>query len=41
MLIVTEVNQIEIHEPQDHTPTNHHKRCDITNTKFKSRPAKK
>ena len=27
-LIVTEVNQIEIHESQDHTPINHHKRCE-------------
>ena len=40
-LIVTEVNQIEIHEPQDHTPTNHHKRCEVTNTKSKSRAEKK
>ena len=32
-LIVTEVNQIEIYESQEHTPTNHHKRCEITNTK--------
>ena len=39
-LIVTEVNQIEIHEPQDHTPTNHHKRCEITNTKSKLRAKK-
>ena len=31
-LIVTEVNQTEIHEPQDHTPTNKHKRCENTNT---------
>ena len=36
-LIVTEVNQIEIQEAQDHTPTNHHKRCEITNSKSKSR----
>ena len=36
-LIVTEVNQIEIQESQDHTPTNHHKRCEITNSKSKSR----
>ena len=36
-LLVTEVNQIEIQEPQDHTPTNHHKRCEITNTKSKLR----
>ena len=35
-LIVTEVNQIEIQEPQNHAPTNHHKRCEITNTKSKS-----
>ena len=39
-IIVTEVNQIEIHEPQDHTPTNHHKHCEITNTKSKSRAKK-
>ena len=39
-LIVTEVNQIEIHQPQDHTATNHHKRCEITNTKSKSRAEK-
>ena len=39
-LIVTEVNQIEIHEPQDHTPTNHHKRCETTNTKSKLRAEK-
>ena len=39
-LIVTELNQIEINESQDHTPTNHHKRCDITNTKSKSRAEK-
>ena len=39
-LIVTQVNQIEIHEPQDHTPTNHHKRCEITNTKSKLRAEK-
>ena len=34
--IVTEVNQIEMHESQNHTPTNHHKRCEVTNTKSKS-----
>ena len=39
-LIVTEVNQIEIHEPQDHAPTNHHKRCEITDTKSKLRAEK-
>ena len=39
-LIVTEVNQIEMHESQDHTPTNHHKPCEITNTKSKSRTEK-
>ena len=39
-LIVTEVNQIEIHEPHDHTLTNHHKRCEITNTKSKLRAEK-
>ena len=33
-LMVTEVNQIEIHKSQDHTPTNRHKRCAITNTKL-------
>ena len=38
--IVTEVNQIDIHEPHDHTPTNHHKRCEITNTKSKLRAEK-
>ena len=31
-LIVTEVNQIEIHDSQDHTPSSRHKRCKITNT---------
>ena len=40
-LIVTEVDQIEIHEPQDHTPTNHHKRYEMTNTQSKSRAKKK
>ena len=39
-LIVTEVSQVKIHELQDHTPTNHHKRCEITNTKSKSRADK-
>ena len=39
-LIVTEVNQMKIHELQDHTPTNHRKRCEITNTKSKSRAEK-
>ena len=39
-LIVTEVNQIKIHEPQDHTPINDHKRSEITNTKPKSRAEK-
>ena len=39
-LIVTELNQTEINESQDHTPTNHHKRCEITNTKSKSRAEK-
>ena len=39
-LIVSEVNQIEIHESQDHTSTNHHKRCETTNTKSKPRAAK-
>ena len=39
-LMVTEVNQIEIHKSQDHTPTNHHKRCAITNIKSKSRAVK-
>ena len=39
-LIVTELNQIEINESQDHTPTNHHKCCEITNTKSKSRVEK-
>ena len=39
-LTVTEVNQIEIHEPHDHTLTNHHKRCEITNTKSKLRAEK-
>ena len=34
-LIVTKVNQIEIHEPQDATATNHHKRGEIANTKSK------
>ena len=36
-LIVTKVNQIEIYEPQDHTTTNYHKRCEITSTEFKLR----
>ena len=31
-LIVTEVNQIQIHDLQDHTPSSRHKRCQITNT---------
>ena len=39
-LIVTKLNQIEINESQDHTPTNHYKRCVITNTKSKSRAEK-
>ena len=39
-LIVTEVDQIEIQESQDHTTTNHHTRCEITNTKSKSRVEK-
>ena len=39
-LIVAEINQIEINEPQDHTPTIHHKRCEITNTKSKLRAEK-
>ena len=34
-LIVTKLNQIDINESQDHTPTNHHKRCEITNAKSK------
>ena len=34
-LIVNEVNQIENHEPQDHTPTNYHKHCEITNTNLR------
>ena len=34
------INQIEIHEPYDHTPSNHHKRCEITNTKSKLRVEK-
>ena len=38
--MVTEVNQIENFESQDHTPTNHDKRCEITNTKSKSRAEK-
>ena len=39
-LIVAKVSQIEIHEPQDHTPTNHHKRCEMTNTMCKLRAEK-
>ena len=39
-LIVTKVNEIEIHESQNHTPTNHHKCWEITNTKSKSRVEK-
>ena len=39
-LAVIEVNQIEIHEYQYHTPTNHHRCCEITNTKSKSRAEK-
>ena len=38
--MVTEPNQIEIQESQDHTQTNHHKRCEITNTKSKPRAQK-
>ena len=39
-LIVTEIKQSEIHKPQDHKPTNHHKLCEITNAKSKSRAEK-
>ena len=39
-LMVTEVNRIEIYESQDHTPPSHNKRCEITNTKSKSRAEK-
>ena len=39
-LLVTKLNEIEINESQDDTPTNHHKRCEITNTKSKSRAEK-
>ena len=39
-LMVTEVNQIETHESQDHAPTNHHKRCKIRNSRSKSRAEK-
>ena len=38
--VITEVNQIEIHKLQNHTTTNHHKRCEITNTQSKSRVEK-
>ena len=38
--MVTEVNQIEIHKSQDHTPTNRHKRCETANTKSKLRAEK-
>ena len=31
-----EVNQIEIHKSQVHTPTNHHRRFESTNTKSNS-----
>ena len=34
-LMFTEIKQIEIHESKDHTSTNHHKRCEITNAKSK------
>ena len=40
-LIVTAVNEIELHESQDHKPTKYHKRCEIANTKTKSRVDKK
>ena len=40
-LIVTEGNQLEIHEPQDHIRTNHHKHCEITNTKKSTLRAQK
>ena len=33
-LLVTKVIEIEIQESQDHTPTNHRKRCEIINTKL-------
>ena len=39
--MVTEVNQIEIHKSQDHTPTNRHMRCETANTKSKLRAEKK
>ena len=39
-LIVTELNQIEINELQDHTPNNHNNCFEITNTKSKSRAKK-
>ena len=39
-LIVIKVSKIEIHESQDHTPTNHRKHCEITNNKSKSRAEK-
>ena len=39
-LTVTKVNQIETHEPQDHTLTSHNKRYGIANTKPKVRVEK-
>lgn len=39
-LIVNDVSQIKIHGLQDRIPTNHHKRCETTNTKSKSRAQK-
>ena len=39
-LIVTKLNEIEINESQDDSPTIHHKRCEITNSKSKSRAEK-
>ena len=38
--MVIKLNQTEIHESQLHIPTNLHKRCEITNSKTKSRAEK-